>query len=723
MSGTSARQETRSRSFAALLRWTWPYLSASRGALLVAGVLMAGMLAAQAVMPLIVERILQAGAWDAGLIGLLALVIVVLVLLGYVLERIAHTIASQVGDRMRRSIFAHVVRTRVLHQEGLVRPSIVSRHTSDVDAVTDALESTLVSGLPGVIRLIQSLVLLTVIEWRAGVGMTIASLIFLLIRSGVGRGLLVVDRARLDARSRVSESIDEAVSAARPVRGMRLADWVSTRVAAASKIMELRSIEQGKHIAQLSTAARAAGLAGLFFVVAFAVVAGGTSLAAVAAALLYVEAVVRSLEALPPWVRGLQLAVVSRLRIDQILTKPLDAERPRASGMPEGLADVAVPVCERGLVGVVTGVDVEADDVLALLSREVDGLHVTAEPVAFNMPIADHLRALRPDLAEEEVGALVERVGLQSPVCPATEPLGPGGAALTTAEKQRLTLALALAAQPDALLVGPILPLLDTDGALELIRTITDPGPRLLAVAAFTPEIAEEADTVLFVTGQQVRSGSHADLLVQSPEYSAVWERRLHADQVDLSPLGLGQDAEESMHARLVMERYDDGDIVYRQGDPADRIIFIVAGRLEILASEADGQARRVAVLGPGNHCGDLRLTVGERRAETVRCLDSAVVRSLSREAISAGMMGLLDRTSAERRIVTALLRSGPGTEEEVRARLPDLDDGEFDAALALLVRDGAIARRGDELTTVHRRTTKAGAAAILDRIGGLDDQ
>ena len=222
MSGTSAREETRSRSFAALLRWTWPYLSPSRGALLAAGVLMAGMLAAQAVMPLIVERILQAGAWDAGLIGLLALVIVVLVLLGYVLERIAHTIASRVGDRMRRSIFAHVVRSRVLHQEGLVRPSIVSRHTSDVDAVTDALESTLVSGLPGVIRLIQSLVLLTVIEWRAGVAMTIASLIFLLIRSGVGRGLLGVDRARLDARSRVSESIDEAVSAARPVRGMCL---------------------------------------------------------------------------------------------------------------------------------------------------------------------------------------------------------------------------------------------------------------------------------------------------------------------------------------------------------------------------------------------------------------------------------------------------------------------------------------------------------------------
>ena len=289
------------------------------------------------------------------------------------------------------------------------------------------------------------------------------------------------------------------------------------------------------------------------------------------------------------------------------------------------------------------------------------------------------------------------------------------------AESQRLTLAIALAAQPDSLLIGPILPLRDTDGALALIHRVAEAGPPHLAVVATTPEVAQATDTVFFVTSEDVRTGTHADLLVDSPEYSALWERRLRADQVDLSALGLGSEAESSMHARLVMERYADGDIVYREGELADRVLFIVAGRLEILTSAADGGERRVAVIGAGNHCGDLRLTVGERRAETVRCLESAVVRSLSREAISAGMMGLLDRTSAERRIVTALLRWGSASPDQLRERLADLDSAEFDAALALLIRDGAVSRHGDALTTVHRRTTKTGAADILDRIGGLE--
>ncbi|MFM7212506.1 MAG: ABC transporter transmembrane domain-containing protein, partial [Actinomycetota bacterium] len=285
------------------------------------------MLAAQALIPLAVERILSVDTWETGPVVVLALLIGVLVACGYMLEREAHTIASRVGHLMRRTIFAHVVRSRVLHQEGLVRTSIVSRHTSDVDGVTDAVASTLDSGLPGVFRLILSLILLSVIDWRAGLAMTGATLVFLLIRLGVGRGLVRVDRARLDARSRVSENIDEAISAARPVRGLHLGIWVQDRVAAASKVLEVTSRAQGSYLAQLSTAARAAGLIGLFVVVTFAVVVGGTNLASVAAALLYVEAVVRSLEALPPWVRELQLAIVSRQRIDQILNAPADADR------------------------------------------------------------------------------------------------------------------------------------------------------------------------------------------------------------------------------------------------------------------------------------------------------------------------------------------------------------------------------------------------------------
>jgi len=191
-------------------------------------------------------------------------------------------------------------------------------------------------------------------------------------------------------------------------------------------------------------------------------------------------------------------------------------------------------------------------------------------------------------------------------------------------------------------------------------------------------------------------------------------------DEINLSVLGVDSETESSLLTRLVTERHAADEVIYRQGDPADRILFIIAGRVEIVTPDGAGVERRVATLGPGNHCGDLRLTPGERRAETVRCLDDVVVRSLSRAAISAGMMGLLDRTVGERRIIAALLRHGPADDQSLRGLVSELDDSQFDSAMTLLVRDGAVISREGRYSPVHKRSTKLGAADILDRIGDL---
>jgi CRP-like cAMP-binding protein len=139
-----------------------------------------------------------------------------------------------------------------------------------------------------------------------------------------------------------------------------------------------------------------------------------------------------------------------------------------------------------------------------------------------------------------------------------------------------------------------------------------------------------------------------------------------------------------------------------------------------VTVTDAGGQERRTAVLGPGNHCGDLSLTVGETRAESAWALTPLVVRSLSREAITAGLTGLLDRTPTERRIVTSILRSGPATADELRQRLPDVEPRLFDSSLALLLKDGAVRDSDGVLSAVQRRQVKAGTSALLDRLGDL---
>lgn len=710
------------RPIQTLLAWLRPFLRGSLFPLTVTGVLAAGLLAAQAVTPLVVEDILSVGTWRWSPVAILIVLVIAQIVLGYVMEFRAHAIAGAVGTRIRQRVFGHTVRSRVLDQEVLVRSSVVSRHTSDVDGITDSLELTIVSGVPAVVRLAQSLILLTVIDWRAGAVMTVATFIFLVAREIIGRRLIAADRARLDARSRVSESVDESVSAAASIRGLRLVGWVEARFGRAAANLERRNFEQGTSLSLLSSGARVAGLIGLVFVVVFAVVAQSTSLAVVAAALLYVEAIVRSLEALPPWIRSINLAVVSRMRIEQILDEPPDSDVPPEPALT-GFPDLCARVREGARIGIVTDTGQDADDVLLLLAQHTESLHVPQTPATVNAGILEHLRALRPDLSLADAEELLEVVALKLPtgsVADLDSPLGPGGSHLTVDERHRLTIAMALAARAPRLSIGPVLALSDADTASELLSSLDSMPVESLVVSVSTAETAGAMDCIAFVHGDRIDVGDHASLLTRNEAYAGLWERKLMPDQIDLGVLGLDADAESSLLTRLVTERHAATEVIYRHGDPADRILFIIAGRLEILAPDGNGVERRVATLGPGNHCGDLRLTPGERRAETVRCLDDVVVRSLSRAAISAGMMGLLDRTAAERRIIAALLRHGPADDQSLRESVNGVDDAQFESAMALLVRDGAVVRRDGRNFPVHKRSTKAGAADILDRIGGL---
>ncbi len=176
-------------------------------------------LACQALIPWIVELLLHHGHWDPVLLGLLLGLVVLLLVVSYVTHLGAHAIANESSLVLSTRVFERTLRSRVLRQEGLLRSSIVMRLTADVDRVSGAVESTLASGFPGVGRLVISLVLLTVIEWKAGVAMTLASLGFILVRRRIGRRMLVVDRDRLHAMSQLGENVDETIANARTISG------------------------------------------------------------------------------------------------------------------------------------------------------------------------------------------------------------------------------------------------------------------------------------------------------------------------------------------------------------------------------------------------------------------------------------------------------------------------------------------------------------------------
>jgi ABC-type multidrug transport system fused ATPase/permease subunit len=751
-----------SGSIVRFMRWYAPYVRGHRTAFIVGALMSVVVLACQALTPLFVEDLLHNGEWEWHMTIGLVLLIAGQLVFRYGVSIGAHYLTSLSASKLRIEIFDRTLETEAFHQHTLRRASIVTRLSTDVDQVAGAFQLTLASGLPGVVRVIQSLVLLTFVEWRAGVAMTLTTLLFVAYRRYVGRALFAADHARLATSSDLRANVDEALVASRTVTGLHLQHWLRSRFARVTRELQETTEVQENNVTRLELGGHATGLFGLLVVVVFALLVGGSGLAHVAAAILFVEGVVAGLEALPPWLRSVQFGVTSQVRIDGILSLPDrvdEVDQGPVLGRPPGielddlsahfetgqrLESISLVIPAGRLIGVVTPVGTHPDDFLALLAGDenpqggrvlIDGFdarmpsvsrsvaYVPATGAGFSDAPIDQLLAVDPDLTPDAAVSVFEAVGLHRIARDRrmlVESLGYGATLLSMSERQLLALAVALASHPKILLVGPLDVFADPDASLPIIDHLRATAIETVMVGARTSDIAEAVDDVLFLNGDSVYFGTHHDLLENVPAYSHLWKQRLSLAAVDLSVLGIAEDAHAELHTHLVTERYRAGEDIYCEGDDADRIVFTVSGRIEILATDSGGQVRRVAVLGPGNYCGDLRLMVGDRRAETARALDDCVVRTLSREVISAGVAGLLDRTPTERRIMTSILREGAATEDQILERFAELTPTEISSALALLLRDGAIVESEGTYSMAHVRTTHRRADAIFDRLGDL---
>jgi|SRR5215211_931234 len=92
----------------------------------------------------------------------------------------------------------------------------------------------------------------------------------------------------------------------------------------------------------------------------------------------------------------------------------------------------------------------------------------------------------------------------------------------------------------------------------------------------------------------------------------------------------------ERVEAQLRTVEFGEGDVVVRQGAPADKFFIIVDGEVEVV-HEAEGEQRPLATLGRGQFFGEIAIlrdmprmaTVRARRATTLFAMESDVFRSL----------------------------------------------------------------------------------------------
>ncbi len=88
----------------------------------------------------------------------------------------------------------------------------------------------------------------------------------------------------------------------------------------------------------------------------------------------------------------------------------------------------------------------------------------------------------------------------------------------------------------------------------------------------------------------------------------------------------------QPLTGKLHRRRYQRGEVVFHQDDPADRLHIIVHGRVRISITSEDGREKDIALLQPGECFGEMALLDGEKRSATASAIDTVETLTLYRE-------------------------------------------------------------------------------------------
>jgi CRP/FNR family cyclic AMP-dependent transcriptional regulator len=72
--------------------------------------------------------------------------------------------------------------------------------------------------------------------------------------------------------------------------------------------------------------------------------------------------------------------------------------------------------------------------------------------------------------------------------------------------------------------------------------------------------------------------------------------------------------------------RFQRGELIFREGEPAERLFMVGEGRVKLSLSSAHGQELLVAVLGPGNLFGELAIIDRGPRAMSARAMEPSTI-------------------------------------------------------------------------------------------------
>lgn len=136
-----------------------------------------------------------------------------------------------------------------------------------------------------------------------------------------------------------------------------------------------------------------------------------------------------------------------------------------------------------------------------------------------------------------------------------------------------------------------------------------------------------------------------------------------HRDLVYSVFRDLPQQEAETLAAQLNTMEVEAGDVIVRQGAPADKFFIIIDGEVEIIR-EDDGQQRTLATLTRGQFFGEMAILRDSPRVATARAVVPTTLFAMERDAFRSLVAGSIGTTQDFDRVIQQRL-------EEIRTPPP----------------------------------------------------